>query len=140
MKILIIDDNKDLTKMFKQYFTKTGNTCVVSNDGPSGLLILQSQKFEVIILDLAMPDFSGKDVVVVGGGNAAFESASQLLAYCKTVTLINRSGKFRADPVTIDIVSKNPHFKIITDAVPKQVKGDTFVSGFVYTDVKRKAQ
>ena len=63
MKILIIDDNKDLTKMFKQYFTKTGNTCVVSNDGPSGLLILQSQKFEVIILDLAMPDFSGKDVV-----------------------------------------------------------------------------
>ncbi len=79
------------------------------------------------------PLFADQDVLVVGGGNAAFESAAQLLAYCKTVTLINRSDKFRADPVTIDTVSKNTHFKIITNAVPKEVKGDKFVSGFVYT-------
>lgn len=82
------------------------------------------------------PVFSGQDVVVVGGGNAAFESASQLLAYCQSVTLINRSETFRADPVTIEVVSRNPHFKIIKNAVPKEVKGDKFVSGFVYTDAK----
>jgi thioredoxin reductase len=80
------------------------------------------------------PMFSGQDVVVVGGGNAAFESASQLLAYCKSVTLVNRSDKFRADPVTIDAVSKNAHFKIIKNAVPKEVKGDKFVSSFIYKD------
>lgn len=80
------------------------------------------------------PMFSGQDVVVVGGGNAAFESASQLLAYCKTVTLLNRSDKFRADPVTIDAVSKNSHFKVIKNAIPKEVKGDKFVTSFVYTD------
>lgn len=79
------------------------------------------------------PLFAGQDVVVVGGGNAAFESAAQLLAYCKTVTLINRSDKFRADPVTIATVSKNPHFKVVTNAISKEVKGDKFVSGFVYT-------
>jgi thioredoxin reductase len=72
----------------------------------------------------------------VGGGNAAFESASQLLAYCKSVTLINRSDKFRADPVTIDAVSKNPHFKILINAVPIEVRGGKFVSGFIYTDLK----
>lgn len=80
------------------------------------------------------PLFSDQEVVVVGGGNAAFEGASQLLAYCKSVTLINRSETFRADPVTIETVSKNPHFKIVKNAVPKEVKGDKFVSGFVYTD------
>ena len=80
------------------------------------------------------PLFNGQDVVVVGGGNAAFESASQLLAYCKSVTLINRSAKFRADPVTIEAVSKNPHFKIVTNAISKEVKGDKFVNAFVYTD------
>ncbi len=80
------------------------------------------------------PLFRDQDVLVVGGGNAAFESASQLLAYCKSVTLINRSDKFRADPITIDAVSKNPHFKIITNAIPKEVKGDKFVKSFVYTD------
>lgn len=80
------------------------------------------------------PLFADQDVVVVGGGNAAFESASQLLAYCKSVTLINRSDSFRADQVTIDNVSKNPHFKIIRNAISKQVKGDKFVNSFVYTD------
>jgi len=47
------------------------------------------------------PLFDGKDVVVVGGGNAAFETALQLLAYCKTVTLLNRTETFRADEITI---------------------------------------
>ena len=81
------------------------------------------------------PMFSGQDVIVIGGGNAAFESAAQLLAYCKSVTLINRSDKMRADTVTIDAVSKNPHFKIIKNALPKEVKGENFVSSFVYTDL-----
>lgn len=82
------------------------------------------------------PLFAGQDVVVIGGGNAAFESASQLLAYCKSVTLINRTDKFRADPVTIEAVSKNPHFKIVTNAISKEVKGEKFVNGYVYTDSK----
>lgn len=80
------------------------------------------------------PIFDGQDVVVVGGGNAAFESASQLLAYCKSVTLVNRSDKFRADPITIETVSKNPHLKIIKNTVPKEVRGEKFVTSFVYTD------
>ncbi len=75
-------------------------------------------------------------MVVIGGGNAAFESASQLLAYCKSVTLINRGDSFRADPVTVEAVSKNSHFKIIKNAISKEVKGDKFVSGYVYTDLK----
>lgn len=82
------------------------------------------------------PLFDGQDVVVIGGGNAAFESASQLLAYCKTVTLINRTDVFRADPVTIDAVKKNPHFTIISNAISKEIKGEKFVTGFVYTDTK----
>lgn len=82
------------------------------------------------------PLFAGQDVVVIGGGNAAFESAAQLLAYCKSVTLINRTDKFRADPVTIAAVSKNPHFKIVSNAISKEVKGDKFVNAYVYTDAK----
>ena len=82
------------------------------------------------------PLFAGQDVIVIGGGNAAFESAAQLLAYCKSVTLINRSDKFRADPITVEAVSKNSHFKIINNAISKEIKGDKFVSSYVYTDLK----
>lgn len=84
------------------------------------------------------PLFADQDVVVVGGGNAAFETCAQLLAYCKSVTLINRSSDFRADPVTVDRVLKNPKMRAIRNAVPTEVKGEKFVTAFVYTDATTK--
>jgi alkyl hydroperoxide reductase subunit F len=80
------------------------------------------------------PVFSGQDVAVIGGGNAAFETAAQLAAYCKSVTIINRSDVFRADEVTVDKVLAKPNVKAIKNAVPSEVKGDKFVSAFVYRD------
>ncbi len=75
------------------------------------------------------PLFSDMDVVVIGGGNAAFETATQLLAYCKSVTLINRTDHFRADPITVESVKKDPKFNVITNALVKEVHGNTFVNG-----------
>ena len=80
------------------------------------------------------PVFANQDVVVVGGGNAAFESAAQLLAYCKSVTLLNRGDEFRADPVTIETVLKDPKMKAIKNADIDEVHGDKFVNGISYTD------
>lgn len=79
------------------------------------------------------PLYADQDVVVIGGGNAGFESAAQLMAYCKSVTLLSRSD-FKADPGTVDAVSKNPKVKIIKNAIPKEVKGEKFVTSFTYTD------
>jgi alkyl hydroperoxide reductase subunit F len=80
------------------------------------------------------PVFAGQDVVVIGGGNAAFESAAQLLAYCTSVTLLNRSDEFRADPVTVKKVLSNPKMRAIRGAVPVEIKGKKFVSSIVYKD------
>ncbi|MEN9881433.1 MAG: hypothetical protein RLZZ308_616 [Candidatus Parcubacteria bacterium] len=78
------------------------------------------------------PLFSATDVVVVGGGNAGFESAAQLLAYCKSVTLLSRSEP-KADAITIEKLQQQPHFTLITHAVPKEVHGELFVDGITYT-------
>lgn len=78
------------------------------------------------------PLFAGQDVVVVGGGNAAFESAAQLLAYCTTVTIINRTDTFRADPVTVEKVSSHPNIRIVKNAEVTEVHGDVFVNGITY--------
>ena len=77
------------------------------------------------------PLFSDTDVVVIGGGNAAFESASQLLAYCSSVTLLNRSDTFRANEITIEKLSKNPKFKILKNIDILEIKGDKFVEGIL---------
>ena len=63
MKILLIDDNSDITKMLQKYVTIKGHSCSVANDGKSGLDFINTQEFDVIILDIAMPTFSGNDVI-----------------------------------------------------------------------------
>lgn len=82
------------------------------------------------------PLYSDADVVVVGGGNAAFETAAQLSAYCKNVTLINRSETFRADEITVESLKKTPNVTIITNVEFVEVVGDQFVNGLVYKDLK----
>lgn len=78
------------------------------------------------------PLFADQDVVVVGGENAAFESAAQLSAYCKNVTIVNRSDVFRADEVTVEKVLSKSNVRAIKNAIPYEVKGDKFVSSFSY--------
>lgn len=82
------------------------------------------------------PMFGGMDVVVIGGGNAGFESAAQLLAYAKSVTLLHRHAYFKADQITVDAVSAHPNFKIITEVEPLEILGDNFVNGLTYKNVK----
>lgn len=79
------------------------------------------------------PMYSDMDVVVIGGGNSAFESASQLSAYAKSVTIIQRSD-FKADPVTIKSVLSNPKVRGIPNVDLLEIKGDKFVSSLVYKD------
>lgn len=80
------------------------------------------------------PLFAGQDVAVVGAGNAGFETAVQLLAYTKSVTLLTRGSEFRADPVTVEKVLAHPHMKAVKNTEIMEVKGDKFVNGLVYKD------
>lgn len=87
------------------------------------------------------PLFAGQDIAVVGGGNAAFETAAQLLSYAKSVTLLNRSDMFRADEVTVEKVLSHPNMKAIKNAIPNEIKGgprlggaSNFVTSIVYKE------
>ncbi len=80
------------------------------------------------------PLFSGQDVAVIGGGNAAFETAAQLLAYAKSVTLLQHGDKYKADPVTVEKVLSHENMTGILNANTVRVTGDKFVNGLDYQD------
>lgn len=75
------------------------------------------------------PLFADTDVAVIGGGNAAFETAMQLLAYCKTVTLFNRGETFRADELTVEKVLAHPKMRVEKNSTLLEVTGEKFVTG-----------
>jgi CheY-like chemotaxis protein len=64
MKILVVDDNKEITDMLSLYLESLDNyECKVINNGKEGLEKIREENFDVIILDLAMPGFSGIDII-----------------------------------------------------------------------------
>jgi NADH-dependent peroxiredoxin subunit F len=82
------------------------------------------------------PLFSGQEVVVIGGGNAGFETVAQLSAYCSKVTLIHRHATFKADAVTVEKVSALPNVVIQPWTEPTEVIGEKFVTGIKVKNVQ----
>jgi two-component system OmpR family response regulator len=63
MNILVVDDNESLTKLLQRYLKLKEYECTIANDGRTALSILNEKKFDSILLDLAMPEFSGIDFI-----------------------------------------------------------------------------
>ncbi len=80
------------------------------------------------------PMFADKDTIVIGGGNAGFETSAQLLSYAKSVTLLQHTDEFKADPITIKKVLSSPKMKAILNANTLEILGDRFVTGLIYED------
>ncbi len=63
MKILGIDDNEDILNLLKTVLASKGHDFTQAGNGRDGVKLIEEQRFDAILLDLAMPEFSGLDVV-----------------------------------------------------------------------------
>jgi len=64
MKMLLIEDSEETIEVISFYCNSKGNIDFqVINNGKEGLEAIQKDDFDLILLDLAMPEFSGYDVV-----------------------------------------------------------------------------
>ena len=63
MKILIVDDEPEITEMLCKYMSLKNNECTLKNSGKEGLEVLENDSFDAMILDLAMPEMTGFQVL-----------------------------------------------------------------------------
>jgi thioredoxin reductase (NADPH) len=71
--------------------------------------------------------FSGKDVCVVGGGDAAAENALLLSEVCPTVTLVHRGKRLRARRELLERLQTNHCVTVFTESVLTRIIGNTEV-------------
>src|ERR1700691_1735363 len=69
--------------------------------------------------------YSGKEIVVIGGGDSAMEEATFLTRFATKVTLIHRRGSFRASKIMLERAQKNPKIHFLTDTVVEDVYDHT---------------
>jgi DNA-binding response OmpR family regulator len=63
MKILHIEDNEDIAEGGQTYFNNMGHDYSFVLDAKKGLELIRKNRYDVILLDLMMPTFSGFDVI-----------------------------------------------------------------------------
>ncbi len=58
-KILIVDDDKNICELLRLYLQKEGYTTVIANDGEAAVSCYDSEKPDLILLDVMMPKMDG---------------------------------------------------------------------------------
>lgn len=130
------------TKRQKEF--KTKSVIVATGSSRRKLNVVGSDIFEnkgiTYCATCDGPLFSEMDVAVVGGGNAGFETAMQLLAYCKSVTLLESGDCMKADKITIEKVMAYPNFRCFKNIELVKVEGNKFVESLTYKDKETKEE
>lgn len=68
--------------------------------------------------------FTGKEVIVVGGGNSALEEAVALTQYASKVTIVHQFDHFQAFQHAIEQAKENPKIEFIMESELRSFKGD----------------
>ena len=63
MKLLIVDDNQDITSLLSKFLKAKGFANVVTNDPKDGFQKIKEGNYDVVLLDISMPEFSGIDII-----------------------------------------------------------------------------
>jgi len=111
LEILIIDDNEQITKMLTTFLELKEHKCTIANDGKEGLATIKESRHDVVLLDLAMPEFDGFAVIKDLEENNMLKDNKIIVFTASTITeeeldgLVNRGvASYILKPIDIDLL------------------------------------
>ena len=86
MKILGVDDNADINDLLNTVLIASGHDYVSVTDGREGVKLIQQSKYDILLLDLAMPEFSGHDVLASLRKEKLFDKQKIVILTASSIT------------------------------------------------------
>jgi thioredoxin reductase (NADPH) len=83
--------------------------------------------------------FTGKEIMVVGGGNSALEEAVSLTKYASKVIIVHQFDHFQAFEYAIEEAQSNPKISFMMESAITAFYGDEKLEGIEMTDLKNSS-
>ena len=84
------------------------------------------------------PFYTGKDVIVVGGGNSAMQEAILLSGYCKSVLMVQNLDKLTGEASSAKLIEKIDNINVIYNKVVVELCGIDTLDAIIVEDVNTK--
>ena len=121
MNILGIDDNEDILKLLNTVLTSKGHDFTPALNGKDGIKLIEEQNFDAILLDLAMPEFSGLDVIESLKTNNKLKEQKIIIFTASSATNTEIDKLLKYDGVKI-CIRKPVDIKILINKVEEVAK------------------
>ena len=131
--VLVIDDNSNLLYSTKSIIEANDYQCIIADGGEAGLNVLHKMPIDIVLLDLAMPDIDGYEVletiqqealtadVVVVSGEATFANATKVFRD-GAIDFLNKPYDPSELIRTLDNVAYKRHLKHHLHSTQKQLQ------------------
>ena len=115
-KVLIVDDEDFLRSFYSHYFVNKGFTVLEADNGLDGVSIAESEKPELILLDLIMPGLHGFAVCKQLREDPAFDNTTIVITSAKSYKPdIDKALELGADAYVIKPVEFDELYQIVTE-------------------------
>ena len=62
-KLLVVDDDRNINLLYEQEFTDDGHEVDLAESGPEALEMITKKDYDLVILDIGMPDMDGLEIL-----------------------------------------------------------------------------
>jgi DNA-binding response OmpR family regulator len=62
-KVLVVDDEFSIREYYKEFLNDNGYEVILASNGEEGLKAFKSDKPDLVLLDISMPDINGMDIL-----------------------------------------------------------------------------